>query len=76
MAIHWREASGEATLVNALKMAKIKSNFHTGQYTDSVPPDHNILAAYPLITARDKSGGTTVTPGGHLTRQLVCLQGT
>jgi len=28
------------TLVNALRVAKIRSNLHTGQYAGSVPPDH------------------------------------
>ena len=43
MAIHWREASDgqEHWLINALRVAKIRSNLNTGRYASGVPSDHS-----------------------------------
>ena len=40
MAIHWRDKWPAGTLVSALRVAKIRSNLHTGQYAGEVPSDH------------------------------------
>ena len=55
------------TLVNALKMAKIRPNLHTGQYASSV---HCSLWPWPETDA----GGATVAPWGRPKCQQVSLQ--